>query len=167
MAAAGSGVAGTGVAETAAFIAGAAVLLYLGFVAPARPETGMLPGWPRRQAERVAQRGRRIVRLTSADRVLFPEDGITKGDLFDYYRAIAPVLLPHLKDRPFTMKRFRNGAAGGFFFQKDAPERHAEVDPNPAVPDLASRGRVAASSTSHSSTTSSQRSGWCRCTAST
>jgi bifunctional non-homologous end joining protein LigD len=72
--------------------------------------------------ERVAERGRRLVRLTSADRVLFPEDGITKGDLFDYYRAIGPVLVPHLKNRPFTMKRFRDGAAGNFFFQKDAPK---------------------------------------------
>jgi bifunctional non-homologous end joining protein LigD len=74
------------------------------------------------KAERVARRGRRVVRLTSADRVLFPEDGVTKGDLFDYYRAVAPVLVPHLRNRPFTMKRFREGAARGFFFQKDAPK---------------------------------------------
>jgi bifunctional non-homologous end joining protein LigD len=72
--------------------------------------------------ERVARRGKRSVRLTSATRVLFPEDGVTKGDLFDYYRAVAPTLVPHLRDRPFTMKRFREGAAGGFFFQKDAPK---------------------------------------------
>ena len=69
-----------------------------------------------------ARRGRHVVRLTSPARVLFPEDGITKGDLFEYYRDVAPVLLPHLKDRPFTMKRYREGAAGGFFFQKDAPK---------------------------------------------
>jgi bifunctional non-homologous end joining protein LigD len=72
--------------------------------------------------ERVARRGKRTVRLTSAERVLFPHDGVTKGDLFDYYRAVAPALVPHLRDRPFTMKRFREGAAGGFFFQKDAPK---------------------------------------------
>jgi bifunctional non-homologous end joining protein LigD len=72
--------------------------------------------------ERVAERGKRVVRLSSADRVLFPEDGVTKGDLWDYYRAVAPVLVPHLRDRPFTMKRFREGAAGGSFFQKDAPK---------------------------------------------
>jgi bifunctional non-homologous end joining protein LigD len=69
-----------------------------------------------------ARRGRRIVRLSSPDRDLFPPDGITKGDLFRYYEAVAPVLVPHLKDRPFTMKRFRNGIAGDFFFQKDAPK---------------------------------------------
>jgi bifunctional non-homologous end joining protein LigD len=64
----------------------------------------------------------REVRLTSADRVLFPDDGITKGDLFAYYDRIADVLVPHLRDRPFTMKRFREGLAGGSFFQKQAPK---------------------------------------------
>jgi bifunctional non-homologous end joining protein LigD len=64
----------------------------------------------------------REVRLSSADRVLFPGDGITKGDLFAYYGAVAPVLVPHLRDRPFTMKRWREGIAGGSFFQKQAPK---------------------------------------------
>ena len=62
------------------------------------------------------------VKLSSADRVLFPEDGITKGDLFEYYGAIAPAILPHLEDRPFTMKRWREGLPGGAFFQKQAPK---------------------------------------------
>jgi bifunctional non-homologous end joining protein LigD len=66
--------------------------------------------------------GSREVRLTSADRVLFPEDGITKGDLFAYYDAVADVLVPHLRDRPFTMKRYREGIAGPAFFQKQAPK---------------------------------------------
>ena len=44
------------------------------------------------------------VKLSSADRVLFPEDGVTKGDLFAYYEAVAPAILPHLRNRPFTMK---------------------------------------------------------------
>jgi bifunctional non-homologous end joining protein LigD len=64
----------------------------------------------------------RDVRLSSADRVLFPESGVTKGDLFDYYGRIAPVLVPHLRDRPFTMKRWREGITGGSFFQKQAPK---------------------------------------------
>jgi bifunctional non-homologous end joining protein LigD len=64
----------------------------------------------------------RDVRLTSAERVLFPDDGITKGDLFAYYDAVAPAILPHLQDRPFTMKRWREGLAGGSFFQKQAPK---------------------------------------------
>jgi bifunctional non-homologous end joining protein LigD len=66
--------------------------------------------------------GKREVRLSSADRVLFPDDGVTKGDLFEYYGEIAPVLVPHLKNRPFTMKRWREGIRGGSFFQKQAPK---------------------------------------------
>jgi bifunctional non-homologous end joining protein LigD len=62
------------------------------------------------------------VKLSSPDRVLFPDDGITKSDLFVYYDAIAPAILPHLRDRPFTMKRFREGIAGEGFFQKQAPK---------------------------------------------
>jgi bifunctional non-homologous end joining protein LigD len=64
----------------------------------------------------------RHVNLSSADRVLFPEDGITKGDLFSYYEQVAPAILPHLRKRPFTMKRYREGIAGGGFFQKQAPK---------------------------------------------
>jgi len=62
------------------------------------------------------------VKLSSADRVLFPDDGITKGDLFHYYDAVADTIVPHLKDRPFTMKRWREGLPGGSFFQKQAPK---------------------------------------------
>ena len=62
------------------------------------------------------------VKLSSADRVLFPDDGITKGDLFDYYGRVADVIVPHLRDRPFTMKRWREGLPGGAFFQKQAPK---------------------------------------------
>jgi bifunctional non-homologous end joining protein LigD len=62
------------------------------------------------------------VALSSPERVLFPAEGITKGDLFDYYGRIAPVLVPHLRDRPFTMKRYREGIAGDGFFQKQAPK---------------------------------------------
>jgi bifunctional non-homologous end joining protein LigD len=62
------------------------------------------------------------VKLSSRDRVLFPDDGITKGDLFDYYEAVAPAIVPHLRDRPFTMKRWREGLPGGSFFQKQAPK---------------------------------------------
>jgi bifunctional non-homologous end joining protein LigD len=64
----------------------------------------------------------REVKLSSADRVLFPDDGITKGDLFSYYGEVAETIVPHLRDRPFTMKRWREGLAGGAFFQKQAPK---------------------------------------------
>jgi bifunctional non-homologous end joining protein LigD len=62
------------------------------------------------------------VRLSSADRVLFPQDGITKGDLFAYYERVGPTIVPHLRDRPFTMKRYREGLAAEGFFQKQAPK---------------------------------------------
>ncbi|HEV8459120.1 MAG TPA: non-homologous end-joining DNA ligase [Gaiellaceae bacterium] len=62
------------------------------------------------------------VKLSSADRVLFPDDGVTKGDLFAYYGDVSEWILPHLKDRPFTMKRWREGLAGDAFFQKQAPK---------------------------------------------
>jgi bifunctional non-homologous end joining protein LigD len=64
----------------------------------------------------------RIVKLSSPDRVLFPGDGVTKGDLFEYYREVAPAIVPHLRERPFTMKRWREGIAGPAFFQKQAPK---------------------------------------------
>ncbi len=63
----------------------------------------------------------REVRLTSPERVLWPEERITKGDLFEYYAAVAPALVPHLRDRPFTMKRYPHGIHGEVFFQKQAP----------------------------------------------
>jgi bifunctional non-homologous end joining protein LigD len=62
------------------------------------------------------------VRLTSAERVLFPEVGVTKGDLFEYYGAVAPAILPHLKNRPFTMKRMPMGVGTESYFQKQAPK---------------------------------------------
>jgi bifunctional non-homologous end joining protein LigD len=71
----------------------------------------------------------REVRLTSAERVLYPESGVTKGDLFDYYGRVAPVLVPHLRDRPFTMKRWPHGIHGEAFFQKQAPKGMPEWIP--------------------------------------
>ncbi|HEX2428250.1 MAG TPA: hypothetical protein VHI53_09980, partial [Gaiellaceae bacterium] len=53
--------------------------------------------------------GRRQVRLTSPDRVMFPRDGVTKRDLAEYYVEIGPALVPHLRNRPFTLKRYPHG----------------------------------------------------------
>jgi bifunctional non-homologous end joining protein LigD len=69
------------------------------------------------------------VKLSNLDKVFWPEEGITKGDLLDYYRAVAPVVIPHLKDRPFTMRRYPDGAFGKAFFQKDAPKGMPEWIP--------------------------------------
>jgi len=71
-------------------------------------------------ADRVVKGGREL-KLSNLDKVFFPVEGITKGDLLEYYRAVAPVLVPHLKDRPFTMVRYPDGIEGKHFFQKDAP----------------------------------------------
>ena len=64
----------------------------------------------------------KTVKLSSPDRVLYPEDGITKGDVFEYYQQVAPTIVPHLRDRPFTMKRYPHGITGEVFFQKQAPK---------------------------------------------
>ena len=71
-------------------------------------------------ADRV-RKGSRELKLSNLDKVFFPVEGITKGDLLEYYRAIAPAVVPHLKDRPFTMIRWPDGIEEGRFFQKDAP----------------------------------------------
>lgn len=62
------------------------------------------------------------VKLTNLDKVYWPEDGYTKGDLVEYYRGITPWLLPYLKDRPLVMTRFPDGIHGKSFFQKDLPK---------------------------------------------
>ncbi len=66
------------------------------------------------------------VKLSNLDKVFWPEEGITKGDLIDYYREVAAVLVPHLRARPFTMRRYPDGAFGKAFFQKDAPSHMPE-----------------------------------------
>ena len=63
----------------------------------------------------------RAVRLSSPSKVSFPEAGHTKRDLAEYYLAVADAACLHLRERPTTMKRFPNGAAGDFFFQKRVP----------------------------------------------
>jgi bifunctional non-homologous end joining protein LigD len=68
------------------------------------------------------RKGKRVLKLSNLDKPFWPEEGITKGDLLAYYRDVATVLVPQLKDRPFTMKRYPDGAYGKFFFQKDAPK---------------------------------------------
>ncbi len=64
---------------------------------------------------------RREVELTNTDKVFFPREGYTKGDLLAYYRDAAPLILPYLRDRPVVLTRYPDGIAGKSFFQKDAP----------------------------------------------
>jgi len=79
-------------------------------------------------ADRVVK-GSRELKLSNLDKVFFPVEGVTKGDLLEYYRAVAPVLLPHLHDRPFTMVRWPDGIEADRFFQKDAPSHMPEWIP--------------------------------------
>src|SRR3954469_454395 len=62
---------------------------------------------------------RREIEISRPEKVLFPEDGITKGDLIEYYARIAPWMIPHLKDRPLTLERYPNGINTKRFFQKE------------------------------------------------
>jgi bifunctional non-homologous end joining protein LigD len=65
--------------------------------------------------------GDRELELSNLDKVLYPAAGFTKGEVIDYYTRVAPVLLPHLEDRPLTRIRYPNGVAGNGFFEKNAP----------------------------------------------
>jgi bifunctional non-homologous end joining protein LigD len=79
------------------------------------------------------RRGTRVLRLSNLDKLFWPEERITKGDLLSYYRAVADVLVPHLRDRPFTMKRYPDGWKGEFFFQKDAPKHMPDWIPTAEI----------------------------------
>jgi bifunctional non-homologous end joining protein LigD len=64
----------------------------------------------------------RTLRLTNLDKILWPQVGFTKGQMIDFYTRIAPVLLPHLRDRPLTLKRYPNGVQGEMFYEKNCPK---------------------------------------------
>ena len=71
---------------------------------------------PRDQDDVVLALERKEVRLTNLRKVFWPELGLTKGDLLQYYADVAGALLPHIKNRAMVMKRYPHGAAGDFFF---------------------------------------------------
>ena len=77
---------------------------------------------PRDQDNIVASIEGKEVRLTNLRKIFWPELGLTKGDLLQYYADVAAVLLPHIQDRAMVMKRYPHGASGDFFFMKRAPE---------------------------------------------
>jgi len=66
------------------------------------------------------------VRLSNLAKVFYPETGFTKGQMIDYYVRIAPLLLPHLKQRPLTLKRYPNGVTGMYFYEKNCPGHRPE-----------------------------------------
>ena len=68
----------------------------------------------------------RRLSLSNLDKVMYPAVGFTKGQVIDYYTRIAPALLPHLRDRPLTMKRYPDGVEGQFFYEKRCPSHAPE-----------------------------------------
>jgi bifunctional non-homologous end joining protein LigD len=64
--------------------------------------------------------------ITHPDKVMFPEEGITKGELASYYESIAPIMLPHIRKRPITMERYHRGISAPGFFQKDVSKGFPE-----------------------------------------
>lgn len=70
--------------------------------------------------------GNRTIEITHPNKVMFPEDGFTKADLASYYEAVAPVMLPHVKNRPASMERYPDGIAAHRFYNKDAPKYFPE-----------------------------------------
>ena len=65
--------------------------------------------------------GRNLV-LTNLSKVLYPDTGFTKGHVIDYYLRIAPALLPHIAERPLTLRRYPDGVTGQHFYNKHAPD---------------------------------------------
>jgi bifunctional non-homologous end joining protein LigD len=66
------------------------------------------------------------LRVSNLEKVLWPEAGFTKGQMIDYYARVAPALLPHLRGRPLTLKRYPNGVNGMHFYEKNCPEHRPE-----------------------------------------
>ncbi|HYN35696.1 MAG TPA: non-homologous end-joining DNA ligase [Actinomycetota bacterium] len=77
----------------------------------------------------IARAGDRELRLSNLDKIFWPKERYTKGDLITYYFNISPVMLPHLENRPLTLKRMPNGVEGPFFYEKNAPSHRPEWMP--------------------------------------
>ena len=82
---------------------------------------GALHGASVMEASRYVQVEGRLLKLTHLSKVLYGETGFSKSDLIAYYRRLAPVVLPHLRNRAFTLKRFPDGVGGESFYQKSCP----------------------------------------------
>ncbi len=78
----------------------------------------------------------REIKISNWDKVLFPETGFTKGDLVAYYARIAPAVVPHLRDRPLTLKRYPNGVEAPYFYEKQSPSHRPEWVQSARVGDI-------------------------------
>jgi bifunctional non-homologous end joining protein LigD len=84
----------------------------------------------------------RALKLTNLDKVLYPSTGFKKRDLITYYASVAPVLLPHLHDRPLTLKRYPDGVDGEFFYEKRSPNHRPDWVLTTPVESERGRGKI-------------------------
>jgi bifunctional non-homologous end joining protein LigD len=85
--------------------------------------------------------GKKVV-VSNLEKVLYPTAGFTKGQVIDYYIRIAPVLLPHLKNRPITLKRYPDGVDGFFFYEKQCPSHRPDWVKTTEVPSQREEGKI-------------------------
>jgi len=85
--------------------------------------------------------GRKLV-VSNLEKVLYPEARFTKAQVIDYYIRIAPVLLPHLEDRPITLKRYPDGVEGFFFYEKQCPSHRPKWVKTTKVPSKREEGHI-------------------------
>ena len=85
--------------------------------------------------------GKKIM-VSNLEKVLYPAAGFTKGQVIDYYIRIAPVLLPHLKNRPITLKRYPDGVDGFFFYEKQCPSHRPDWVKTTEVPSQREEGKI-------------------------
>jgi DNA ligase D-like protein (predicted polymerase) len=86
--------------------------------------------------------GKTKLTVSSLDKVLYPETGFTKGQVIDYYIRMAPVLLPHLRNRPITLKRYPEGVDGFFFYEKQCPSHRPGWVKTTEVPSRRAEGKI-------------------------
>ena len=98
---------------------------YKGLREEAQPSAFLHAGRPVRDGTEVTVADRTL-RVTNLDKVLYPKAGFTKGDVIEYLVHVAPVLLPHLDQRPLTLKRYPNGVEGKHFFEKQCPKHRPD-----------------------------------------
>jgi bifunctional non-homologous end joining protein LigD len=94
-----------------------------GGAADSQPDSPLVPEGVKEVTVRVDGRA---LRFTNVDKIYFPKDGISKRAVLNYYDAVAELILPHLRDRPLSLKRYPNGIHEEFFFQKDTPEGYPD-----------------------------------------
>lgn len=107
-----------------------------GYAAPMAPDDRLAEAWSRRDFHR---HDTHEVELSNLTKVLYPEDGVTKGDVIEYYRTAADTMLPHLAARPLVLRRFPDGIGTKGFVQQDAGDRFPDWVP---LAEVARRGRA-------------------------